>query len=102
MEFIPWLLRAILVVVAMRFVLRLIGMMMGPASRPSAGPGGARRGPATPAERAGGTLVRDPQCGTYVAESRAIRVGSGSSAQYFCSEDCRRAYLAANPTAHSA
>lgn len=102
MEFIPWLLRAILVTVAIRFVLRLIGVMMGPASRPATGAGGPRRGPGRPTERIGGTLVRDPQCGTYVPESRAIRVGSGASAQYFCSDDCRRAYLAAHPTAHSA
>src|SRR5262249_39630318 len=102
MEFIPWLLRAILITVAIRFVVRLIGVMMALTSRPSAGPQGPQRGPSRPTERIGGTLVRDPQCGTYIPESRAIRVGSGTSAQYFCSDDCRRAYLAAHPTAHSA
>jgi uncharacterized protein len=48
--------------------------------------------PASPPERAGGTLVRDPQCGTYVPESRAIRVGSGDRTLYFCSTTCRDAY----------
>jgi uncharacterized protein len=43
-------------------------------------------------ERSGGTLVRDPQCGTYIPESRAIRVGSGDRTRYFCSTDCRDAY----------
>jgi hypothetical protein len=101
MEIIPWLLRAILVTVFIRFVLRFIGAMMGPASRP--GPRAAGPRPASrPTERIGGTLVRDPQCGTYVPMSRAIRAGSGADALCFCSEDCRRAYLAAHPTAHSA
>jgi len=49
-------------------------------------------------EREGGTLVRDPHCGTYVAQSRAIRVGSGSTTLYFCSTACRDAYLAAERT----
>jgi uncharacterized protein len=101
MEFLPWLLRAILVTVAVRFVLRLIGAMMSPSARPSARPRGASPS-GKPAERLGGQLVRDPQCGTYIPMTRAIHAGSGSDAQYFCSEDCRRAYLAAHPTAHSA
>lgn len=63
---------------------------------------GARRrqprptSPAAPGERVGGTLVRDPQCGTYLPQTRAIRVGSGSDAQYFCSATCRDAYRAAH------
>ena len=48
--------------------------------------------PASTPERSGGTLVRDPQCGTYIPESRAIRVGSGDRTLYFCSADCRDAY----------
>jgi YHS domain-containing protein len=40
--------------------------------------------------------VRDPQCGTYLPQTRAIRVGSGSDAQYFCSAACRDAYRAAH------
>ena len=50
-------------------------------------PAGAR-----PREVAGGTLVRDPQCGTYVPESRALRVQSGQQTLYFCSTACRDAY----------
>ncbi len=101
MEIIAWLLRAILLTVFLRFIIRLIGMFMTPASRP--GPRAAGPRPASrPTERIGGTLVRDPQCGTYIPMARAIRAGSGADAQYFCSEDCRRAYLAANPKAHSA
>jgi hypothetical protein len=52
----------------------------------------ARKRPPTMPERAGGTLVRDPHCGTYVPESRAIRAGS----EHFCSTKCRDAWLAAH------
>jgi hypothetical protein len=54
----------------------------------------ARGRPAAPRaeERAGGTLVRDPHCGTYIPESRAIRAGSGDQTVYFCSTACRDAY----------
>jgi hypothetical protein len=35
-------------------------------------------------------LVRDPVCGTYVAERTAIRAGD----QFFCSEECRSKWRA--------
>ena len=95
-ELLPWLIRVIFFTLALRFVLRLIAQMTRPA--PQAGP----RPSSGLRERAGGTLVRDPHCGTYIPMTRAVRVGTGSSAQYFCSDDCRRAYLTAHPTAHSA
>jgi hypothetical protein len=91
--FLAWLIRAIILTVIINMVFRLLT-----GGRPSSGP----RRPAAPrptpprqTERQGGTLVRDPHCGTYIPESRAIRVGSGSSAQYFCSDTCRTAYAAA-------
>jgi YHS domain-containing protein len=37
-------------------------------------------------------LVRDPVCGTFVMRSRALTAGSGAGMQFFCSENCRRAY----------
>ena len=83
---IAWLFDAIIVFVIVRMVLRLVGGLGTQArSRGSRG---------TPAERAGGTLVRDPQCGTHIPQSRAIRVGTGDHATYFCSTDCRDAYQA--------
>ena len=57
----------------------------------TAGAGGARasRRARTMSERAGGTLVRDPNCGTFIPESRAVVAG----ALRFCSTACRDAYL---------
>ena len=38
----------------------------------------------------GGRLIKDPICGTYVAESTALQSGEN----YFCSEDCRQKFIA--------
>jgi uncharacterized protein len=83
MEFLVWLIRVVIVLIIARVVSRLF---LAPR-RAAAG-----RPPVRGRERVGGTLVRDPQCGTYVPASRAIQVGHGSSALYFCSEACRSAY----------
>jgi hypothetical protein len=74
-------------------VVRAIARFFGQGQRPTAAPQGQPRRSAKPVERLGGTLVRDPQCGTYIPESRAIRVGTGEQAQYFCSTACRDAYM---------
>jgi uncharacterized protein len=80
---IAFLLDALVFFFIVRTILRLLtGGRSTPRSRP----------PTSAPERSGGTLVRDPQCGTYIPESRAIRVGSGDRAVYFCSTACRDAY----------
>jgi YHS domain-containing protein len=38
-------------------------------------------------------LVRDPICGTHVAEELAVTVTSGSEVVHFCSAACRDEYL---------
>ena len=43
-------------------------------------------------ERVGGALVLDPQCGTYVSPSRAVRGAARGEVHYFCSVQCRDAY----------
>jgi hypothetical protein len=89
MSVILFVIRILVILLIIRFVLRFIASMRAgyhSAPRPS------RRVP----ERAGGTLVRDPNCGTYLPESRAIAVGSGASALHFCSTTCRDAYAAAH------
>lgn len=76
--------RVIIVLLIVRFVLRFIASIR-EGARPAARP-------RPMAERTGGTLVRDPNCGTYLPESRAITVG----ALHFCSSACRDAYAAAH------
>lgn len=43
-----------------------------------------------------GQMVKDAQCGMYVASSLALSMGSGDRIVYFCSEDCKDAYLREN------
>jgi uncharacterized protein len=88
MRFLPWILRALLLLMVLRFVLRLLF----PPRRPV---GPAPRG-ARPQERLGGELVRDPQCGTYVPKGKALAIGSGDATLYFCSAACYDAYAAAH------
>ena len=98
MTFLAWLVRAIILTIIINVIFRLLTGSRPPAGpRRSAGPQPPR--PPRQTERQGGTLVRDPQCGTYIPETRAIRVGSGSSALYFCSDACRDAYAAARASA---
>lgn len=44
---------------------------------------------------AAGEMVKDPQCGTYVSVANSISVRDGDKVHYFCSYDCRDAFLKA-------
>lgn len=84
-----WLVRLLVLILIVRFLMRSVTALTSgrrTASRPVA------PGP----ERLGGTLVRDPHCGTYVPQANAITVGSGNNVQHFCSTTCRDAWLAAD------
>jgi hypothetical protein len=89
MNLIGWIFRILLILFVLRLLLRFLYGLMGAASAP-----GPSRKPNQPATREGGHLVRDPNCGTYVAVGRALREGSGDNAVYFCSETCRNAWAA--------
>jgi YHS domain-containing protein len=92
MTLISWILRILLIV----FILRLVLRALFPQRT-------ATRGRATrkPLERAGGALVQDPQCGTYVPKSRALVSGNGEHAKYFCSAECRDRYLSSGARRHA-
>ena len=84
MRILFWIVRILLILIVIRLVLRALSGFMR-ASRS----GGPARPPGRMRERAGGELVRDPNCGTFIPRNTAIAVGSGGDAQYFCSERCR-------------
>lgn len=87
MSAIGWILRILVILFIIRLVLRFLYRIAGAASPPR-----STRNSNHPSTREGGQLVRDPNCGTYVAVGRALREGSGDSAIYFCSEACRTAW----------
>jgi hypothetical protein len=88
-----WFVRLLVLLLVVRLIVRGISSVIAqrsqtrPASRMS--------------ERAGGTLVRDPQCGTYIPEARALLVGRGADAMHFCSATCRDAWMAAHSNARA-
>ena len=83
-----WILRILVLLLILRIVLRFVFGLLAQKNTGS-GRSGASDGKL---ERAGGELVRDPQCGTYVPKARAIVLGTGTDVQYFCSTKCRDAY----------
>lgn len=95
---IGWIGRFLLILFVVRLVLRFfmptpIGTGPGAGGAKPRGPFGARQ---PQQEHVGGQLVRDPQCGTYVPESSAIKVTRGGETLHFCSDTCRDAYAAAH------
>jgi uncharacterized protein len=88
MVFLIWAVRVLVVLLVLRYVVALFG-------RAAVAP--RRSGRTRTPERAGGTLVRDPNCGTYVPESRAVTVSHGGSTLHFCSAACRDAWTLAHP-----
>jgi YHS domain-containing protein len=77
-----WILRIIVILIILRLLWRMI---MGPMRRPRGERGERGKKGSLP-------LVRDPVCGTYLLPDRAIKVGAGDQAVYFCSEACRARY----------
>ena len=49
------------------------------------------RPPAPPSEKTsiGEDMVQDPECGTYVPKSDAIKASAAGKTHYYCSTDCR-------------
>jgi YHS domain-containing protein len=87
--------RFLLFAVLLLLVFRALGRVIRGIAE---GAGGAppRRGPgrptaATPAK--GELMARDPMCGTFVVQSRALSARGRDGQQYFCSEKCRDEYL---------
>jgi len=88
MAVVGWIIRIILVLIVIRLLMRFFAGLR---------EGLTGKGPATgkvPGPRVGGRLVRDPHCGTHVPESSALRLGTGDTAVYFCSETCRDRWAA--------
>ena len=84
MRILVWFLRALAILLLLRFVFRaLFGARRAPSPAQGAPAGGRQR------ERALGELVRDPNCGTYVPKASAIVAQAGGETRFFCSTNCR-------------
>ncbi len=90
------MLRFLGLLLAFIFIVPLIRMVLGALGRIftnftlGARPQTPQRAPGSrPPAAAGGTLHKDPVCGTYVSESVAVKLNAGGQTHYFCSTACR-------------
>ena len=90
MRILLWIVRILAILLLIRIVLHALFGKRRSAARTQGTPGSGGRPHAQ--ERIGGELVRDPNCGTYIPKARALVVGSGDAAEFFCSAECRDAY----------
>jgi YHS domain-containing protein len=80
---IRFLLLFLLALLVVRALWRLLGGILD---------GAARGGSAVP--RRGTPMVRDPVCGTFVVQSRALSATAGGVTAWFCSDACRLRWTA--------
>lgn len=91
-----WLLRLLLFLLLIVMVLQAAGKLVKGFIEGVNGPEPRRRGKdGVPAK--GTAMVRDPICGTFVVQSRALTAARGGQSAWFCSEDCRRRWHAERP-----
>jgi len=78
-------------------VVPLIRMVVGMLARAFTNFAGSSKGPSGPSGPArvpaGGTLRKDPVCGTFVSESVAKTLSNGGKTHHFCSDACLKKYL---------
>jgi YHS domain-containing protein len=92
---IGWIGRIILIMLIVRLVVSMFSTRKTvPAGGSSDSSRGGRGDRGAASEKAVAKLVRDPQCGTYVAENTAIAARHGGEIVHFCSDRCRDEYLA--------
>lgn len=82
-----FLLRLLLIISALWIVRRFLGMLFGESQKRVQPRREEMSGP-------GSKMVRDPVCGMYMDPRLALRLENKQGTFYFCSDECRRKYLA--------
>lgn len=85
-----WILRVLLLVAAFYLIRRVAAFIFGGWFAPASQKSAAREQSGNKAIE--GQMVKDPQCGMYVASSLAVALESSEQKLYFCSDDCKDAY----------
>jgi YHS domain-containing protein len=78
-----FILLALLVLLALRFVGRLLGAVA-EGARLGHRPAGGGPSPVR--------MTQDPVCGTFVVPGKALSLSAGGTTHWFCSERCRAEY----------
>ena len=86
----------LLMVLAISVVRAIIGTLARAfAAFTGVAPNGAQRHAMRDSVPLTGELKRDPVCGTFVAESSALKLTDGAQTVHFCSSACRDKYVVA-------
>ena len=80
-----FIVRILLLALVIWLIRRFLAIFMGTAKRTGA--------PKT-SQRASSHMVKDPVCGMYMDSRLAVRLETGGEVIYFCSEECKRKFLA--------
>jgi YHS domain-containing protein len=84
-----WLLRLFLIALLLTLALRsLYRFLEGVVDGATGGRAGRNR-----TQAPGGHMVKDPVCGTYVVQGRALSAVRGGQTAWFCSPQCQRRWL---------
>lgn len=86
---------AVVLIARAVFTSVLRGIARASANSFSGPPPHAPRPNSSPASSPGGDLRKDPVCGTYVAESSALKRHADGQTFYYCSESCREKHVLA-------
>ena len=88
-----WIIRILYLVLFLAFlsvirslVTRVFSPLLEKHSKPRAGADSAR-------ETVAGRMIKDPQCGMYVATDLAMTTRVNGKTLYFCSEECRDNFI---------
>lgn len=98
LRFLFWLLVVSWSVALLR---RVVALLLRNASESASRRGAtsaAPRSSGAPGEGAARRLVRDPVCGTHVAEELSIPLRAGTEVLHFCSVACRDKYIGSDET----
>ncbi len=80
--------RVILLFLLALLALRAVGRFMGGLSQSARGDAPRARAGDTPVK-----MAKDPVCGTFVVPGKALSATSGDGTVWFCSEQCRDAFV---------
>lgn len=88
MSFLGRIIRFLFWVLVVSWAVKLLGKVIGGASTPRTAPGEGQSKPVASSKR----LVKDPMCGTYMAEELALPLEANGGTLHFCSPECRAKY----------
>lgn len=87
-----WVLRIALILLLVLLLVRAGWRLLESIVEGATGVGGRDRDGRRRVPKSGTKMVKDPVCGTYVVQERALSASSGGETAWFCSRECQQAW----------